>query len=53
MRAVKYKEGTSFRQHIDTSINNVKNVYRLLIYLNDNFTGGETYFTEEKNQLYQ
>lgn len=47
MRAVKYKEGTSFRKHIDTSINNSIYALRLLIYLNDDFTGGETYFSEK------
>ncbi|SFE56324.1 2OG-Fe(II) oxygenase [Spirosoma endophyticum] len=45
LQCVRYYEGQEFKAHFDSGTTNHR-VHTLLIYLNDNFVGGETFFPE-------
>ena len=48
LQIVKYEKGGYFKEHYDPEVRNKSNIndriYTLIIYLNDDFEGGETYF---------
>lgn len=45
LQCVRYLPGQEFKPHYDAS-NDIPRTFTLLVYLNDDFTGGETYFPE-------
>jgi hypothetical protein len=45
LQCVRYGEGQQFKPHFDSGPTNHR-LHTLLVYLNDDFTGGETYFPE-------
>jgi hypothetical protein len=45
LQCVRYKEGQQFNPHLDTN-DKLNRKHTLLVYLNDDFAGGETYFPE-------
>lgn len=50
MQCVRYKKNTYFSAHFDSN-ELLNRKYTLLIYLNDDFSGGETYFPELKKSI--
>lgn len=45
LQCVRYGEGQQFKPHFDSGLTNHR-LHTLLVYLNDDFVGGETYFPE-------
>jgi hypothetical protein len=50
LQCVRYKKNTYFAPHFDSN-ELLNRKYTLLIYLNDDFSGGETYFPELKKSI--
>jgi 2OG-Fe(II) oxygenase superfamily/Peptidase C39 family len=44
LECVRYSKGQEFRPHWDTNDNNEDRTHTIVVYLNDDFDGGETYF---------
>ena len=44
LQILRYQEGDKFDKHIDSDYNGMERLYTTLIYLNDDYEGGETNF---------